>query len=93
MVLRLIQPTIFGSYKHPNKGRVPKLVNREQHIPTRSFFRKLLYFGSILIAKKFSCESIIPKFQGQIPAEIEAYLPGLQVLLMSDNGFDGSLQG
>ncbi|KAB5514768.1 hypothetical protein DKX38_028674 [Salix brachista] len=32
-------------------------------------------------------------FQGQIPAEIGAYLPGLQVLLMSDNGFDGSLQG
>ncbi|KAG5226196.1 LRR receptor serine/threonine-protein kinase [Salix suchowensis] len=29
-------------------------------------------------------------FHGQIPAKIEAYLPGLQVLLMSDNGFDGS---
>uniref|UniRef100_A0A6N2LMP4 Uncharacterized protein n=1 Tax=Salix viminalis TaxID=40686 RepID=A0A6N2LMP4_SALVM len=69
------------------------ILSKEQHIPTRSFFRKLLYFGSILIAKKFSCESIIPKFQGQIPAEIEAYLPGLQVLLMSDNGFDGRLQG
>ncbi|KAG5226227.1 receptor protein [Salix suchowensis] len=30
-------------------------------------------------------------FQGQIPAEIGAYLPGLQVLLMSDNGFNGSI--
>ncbi|KAB5514267.1 hypothetical protein DKX38_028173 [Salix brachista] len=30
-------------------------------------------------------------FQGQIPAEIGAYLPGLQVLLMYDNGFDGSI--
>ncbi|KAB5514761.1 hypothetical protein DKX38_028667 [Salix brachista] len=30
-------------------------------------------------------------FQGQIPAEIGAYLPGLQFLLMSDNGFDGSI--
>ncbi|KAB5514265.1 hypothetical protein DKX38_028171 [Salix brachista] len=30
-------------------------------------------------------------FQGQIPVEIGAYLPGLQVLLMSDNGFDGSI--
>uniref|UniRef100_A0A6N2KFR2 Uncharacterized protein n=1 Tax=Salix viminalis TaxID=40686 RepID=A0A6N2KFR2_SALVM len=32
-------------------------------------------------------------FHGQIPAEIGAYLLGLQVLLMSDIGFDGSLQG
>uniref|UniRef100_A0A6N2KGZ9 Uncharacterized protein n=1 Tax=Salix viminalis TaxID=40686 RepID=A0A6N2KGZ9_SALVM len=30
-------------------------------------------------------------FQGQIPAEIGAYLPGLQVLLMSDNGFNGNI--
>ncbi|KAG5225634.1 receptor protein [Salix suchowensis] len=30
-------------------------------------------------------------FQGQIPAEIGAYLPGLQVLLMFDNGFNGSI--
>uniref|UniRef100_A0A6N2KHN0 Uncharacterized protein n=1 Tax=Salix viminalis TaxID=40686 RepID=A0A6N2KHN0_SALVM len=28
-------------------------------------------------------------FQGQIPAEIGAYFPGLQGLIMSDNGFDG----
>uniref|UniRef100_A0A6N2KLL8 Leucine-rich repeat-containing N-terminal plant-type domain-containing protein n=1 Tax=Salix viminalis TaxID=40686 RepID=A0A6N2KLL8_SALVM len=30
-------------------------------------------------------------FQGQIPTEIGAYLPGLLVLWMSDNGFDGSI--
>uniref|UniRef100_A0A6N2N4S8 Leucine-rich repeat-containing N-terminal plant-type domain-containing protein n=1 Tax=Salix viminalis TaxID=40686 RepID=A0A6N2N4S8_SALVM len=30
-------------------------------------------------------------FQGQIPAEIGAYFPGLQVLLMSHSGFDGSI--
>jgi Leucine-rich repeat (LRR) protein len=30
-------------------------------------------------------------FQGQIPSEIGAYLPGLEVLLMSDNGFNGSI--
>ncbi|KAG5226259.1 receptor protein [Salix suchowensis] len=30
-------------------------------------------------------------FQGQIPAEIGAYLPRLQLLLMSDNGFNGSI--
>jgi hypothetical protein len=28
-----VEPTIFGSYKHPNKRRVFKLVDREQHIP------------------------------------------------------------
>jgi hypothetical protein len=28
-----VEPTIFGSYKQPNKGRVFKLVDREQHIP------------------------------------------------------------
>jgi Leucine-rich repeat (LRR) protein len=30
-------------------------------------------------------------FQGQIPSEIEARLPGLEVLFMSDNGFNGSI--
>ncbi|KAJ6950960.1 receptor-like protein 15 isoform X3 [Populus alba x Populus x berolinensis] len=30
-------------------------------------------------------------FQGQIPSEIGARLPGLAVLLMSDNGFNGSI--
>ena len=30
-------------------------------------------------------------FHGQIPTEIGAYFPGLQVLLMSANGFDGSI--
>uniref|UniRef100_A0A6N2N097 Leucine-rich repeat-containing N-terminal plant-type domain-containing protein n=1 Tax=Salix viminalis TaxID=40686 RepID=A0A6N2N097_SALVM len=30
-------------------------------------------------------------FQGQIPAEIGAYFPGLIFLLMSYNGFDGSI--
>ncbi|KAB5514262.1 hypothetical protein DKX38_028168 [Salix brachista] len=30
-------------------------------------------------------------FQGQIPTEIGAYLPGLQGLLMFDNGFKGSI--
>jgi len=30
-------------------------------------------------------------FQGQIPAEIGARLPGLEVLFMSDNGFNGSI--
>ncbi|KAG5225631.1 receptor protein [Salix suchowensis] len=30
-------------------------------------------------------------FQGQIPAKIGAYLPGLEVLLMFDNGFNGSI--
>ncbi|XP_034899670.2 uncharacterized protein [Populus alba] len=30
-------------------------------------------------------------FQGQIPSEIGARLPGLTVLLMSDNGFSGSI--
>ncbi|KAG5226261.1 receptor protein [Salix suchowensis] len=30
-------------------------------------------------------------FQGQIPAEIGAYLPKLEFLRMSDNGFDGSI--
>ncbi|KAI5557654.1 hypothetical protein BDE02_18G118400 [Populus trichocarpa] len=30
-------------------------------------------------------------FQGQIPSEIGARLPGLEVLLMSDNGFNGSI--
>ncbi|XP_052302785.1 receptor-like protein 15 isoform X3 [Populus trichocarpa] len=30
-------------------------------------------------------------FQGQIPSEIRAHLPGLEVLLMSDNGFNGSI--
>ncbi|XP_073263952.1 cuscuta receptor 1-like [Populus alba] len=30
-------------------------------------------------------------FQGQIPSEIGARLPGLAVLLMSDNGFSGSI--
>ena len=28
-----VEPTIFESYKHPNKERVSKLVDREQHIP------------------------------------------------------------
>ncbi|KAI9378773.1 hypothetical protein POPTR_018G145512v4 [Populus trichocarpa] len=30
-------------------------------------------------------------FQGQIPSEIGARLPGLEVLFMSDNGFNGSI--
>uniref|UniRef100_A0A6N2KQA2 Leucine-rich repeat-containing N-terminal plant-type domain-containing protein n=1 Tax=Salix viminalis TaxID=40686 RepID=A0A6N2KQA2_SALVM len=30
-------------------------------------------------------------FHGQIPAEIRAYFPGLQGLMMSDNGFNGSI--
>uniref|UniRef100_A0A6N2KHP6 Uncharacterized protein n=1 Tax=Salix viminalis TaxID=40686 RepID=A0A6N2KHP6_SALVM len=30
-------------------------------------------------------------FQGQIPIEIGAYFPGLLFLMMSDNGFDGSI--
>ncbi|KAI5557667.1 hypothetical protein BDE02_18G119300 [Populus trichocarpa] len=30
-------------------------------------------------------------FQGQIPSEIGAHLPGLEVLFMSDNGFNGSI--
>jgi len=30
-------------------------------------------------------------FQGQIPSEIEAHMPGLEVLFMSDNGFNGSI--
>ncbi|KAL9339856.1 hypothetical protein Peur_068871 [Populus x canadensis] len=30
-------------------------------------------------------------FQGQIPSEIGAHLPGLKVLFMSDNGFNGSI--
>ncbi|KAJ6932490.1 receptor-like protein 1 [Populus alba x Populus x berolinensis] len=30
-------------------------------------------------------------FQGKIPSEIRARLPGLEVLLMSDNGFNGSI--
>ena len=30
-------------------------------------------------------------FQGQIPSEIGAYLPRLEVLLMSDNGFNGTI--
>jgi Leucine-rich repeat (LRR) protein len=30
-------------------------------------------------------------FQGQIPSEIEDHLPGLEVLLMSDNGLNGSI--
>ncbi|KAG6780409.1 hypothetical protein POTOM_013266 [Populus tomentosa] len=30
-------------------------------------------------------------FQGQIPSEIGARLPGLKVLFMSDNGFNGSI--
>jgi Leucine-rich repeat (LRR) protein len=30
-------------------------------------------------------------FQGKIPSEIGARLPGLEVLLMSDNGFNGSV--
>uniref|UniRef100_A0A6N2KLM5 Uncharacterized protein n=1 Tax=Salix viminalis TaxID=40686 RepID=A0A6N2KLM5_SALVM len=76
------------------QGRVPKLVDREQHIP-ESLYLENCSFRSILTAKEFSCESVILSismnyFQGQIPAEIGAYLPGLQVLMMSDN-FDGSI--
>uniref|UniRef100_A0A6N2KPW8 Leucine-rich repeat-containing N-terminal plant-type domain-containing protein n=1 Tax=Salix viminalis TaxID=40686 RepID=A0A6N2KPW8_SALVM len=78
--------TISSTY--PNKGRVPKLVDREQHIPTRSLFRKLPRSSHV----NLSFLSIsMNYFQGQIPAEIRAYLPGLQVLLMFDNGFNGSI--
>jgi hypothetical protein len=38
------------------------LVDWEQHIPTTTLFRKLFSFGSIFVAKEFSCELVIPKY-------------------------------
>ncbi|KAJ6860106.1 receptor-like protein 15 isoform X3 [Populus alba x Populus x berolinensis] len=65
-------------------------------------FLQLLYLencslsGPFLLPKNFHVNLSILSismnhFQGQIPSEIGARLPGLGVLFMSDNGFNGSI--
>ncbi|XP_073262295.1 cuscuta receptor 1-like isoform X3 [Populus alba] len=78
------------------KGEFPNWLIENNTYLQELYLENCSLSGPFLLPKNshvnFSFLSIsMNHFQGQIPSEIGDRLPGLQVLFMSDNGFNGSI--